>query len=540
MTVPTSPDAPNEVDTNGQTNGSTLLNEFFTRWGTLLLVAGLALLVVLAYVGVTVVVDKAGYPLDDSWIHLTYARNLARSGRWEFLPGVVSAGSTAPLWTALLSIGYLIGLPHLFWTTFLGWFCLSWTGWAAMRLWGVLWPDRSRLDWIIGVALVLSWPLVWAAGSAMETLLFIALGFESIYLYSLLILGKRKNPVGIGIVSGLLVLTRPEGIGMLSLFAAGLLIAGDTWKTRIKDVGRLLLGASIPLVPYFAFNLWASGSIWPNTFYAKQVEYASLYVQPLVLRFVRLLYLSLGGVSNGWRGISAAHLLLLPGLVVAVIGALRRDWQQRVLLRSLPIFWAVGLVLVYAWRLPVTYQHGRYLFPAIPIWIMYGLEGWLEIFGRLSERIGSQNRGYFVLSRMATLTIIVLSLVFLLLGMQVFVQDVSFVNGEMVAIGYWLEENTTSESLIAAHDIGAIGYFAERPILDLAGLISPEVIPLLTDREALLDYVLDSETDYLVTAPGWTYDRITTGDKALLKFSTNYAWTRDQGVNNMEIYLLVK
>ncbi len=540
MTVPTSPDAPNEVDTNSQTNGSTMLNEFFSRWGKLLLVAGLALLVVLAYVGVTVVVDKAGYPLDDSWIHLTYARNLARSGRWEFIPGVVSAGSTAPLWTALLSIGYLLGLPYLFWTTFLGWVCLSWTGWAAMRLWGVLWPDRSRLDWVIGVALVLSWPLVWAAGSAMETLLFIALGFELIYLYSLHILGKRKNLVGIGIVSGLLVLTRPEGIGMLALIAAGLLIAGDAWKTRIKDVGRLLLGASIPMVPYFAFNLWASGSIWPNTFYAKQVEYGSLYVQPLALRFVKLLYLSLGGVSNGWRGISAAHLLLLPGLVVAVISALRRDWQQRVLLRSLPIFWAVGLVLVYAWRLPVTYQHGRYLFPTIPIWIMYGLEGWLEIFGRLSKRIGSQNRGYFVLSRMAALTVIVLFLIFLFLGMQVFVQDVSFVNGEMVAIGHWLEENTTSESLIAAHDIGAIGYFAERPILDLAGLISPEVIPLLTDREALLDYVSDSETDYLVTAPGWTYDRITTGDEALLKFSTNYAWTREQGVNNMEIYLLVK
>jgi len=31
------------------------------------------------------------------------------------------------------------------------------------------------------------------------------------------------------------------------------------------------------------------------------------------------------------------------------------------------------------------------------------------------------------------------------------------------------------DDLIAAHDIGAIGYFAPRPILDLAGLISPDV-----------------------------------------------------------------
>jgi hypothetical protein len=540
MTVPTPPDEQSQVEPESQTNGFLPLNEFFSRWGKLLLVAGLALLVVLSYVGVTAVADKAGYPLDDSWIHLTYARNLARSGRWEFIPGIASAGSTAPLWTALLSIGYLFGLPYLFWTTFLGWLCLSWTGWAAMRLWGVLWPSRSHLDWVIGVALVLSWSLVWAAGSAMETLLFIALGFEVLYLYSLHITGKRQSLVGLGFVAGLLVLTRPEGIGMLALIAAGILIAGGAWKTRIKDMGRLLVGALIPMVPYFAFNLWASSSIWPNTFYAKQVEYASLYVQPLALRFIKLLYLSLGGVSNGWRGMSAAHLVLLPGLVIAVVNALRRDWQQKELLRTLPIFWAVGLVMVYAWRLPVTYQHGRYLFPTIPIWIMYGLEGWLEIFSRLSKRIGTRNRVYFVLSRMGALTFIVLLLVFLFLGMQVFVQDVSFVNGEMVAIGNWLQENTTSDALIAAHDIGAIGYFAERPILDLAGLISPEVIPLLSDGEALLDYVSDSESDYLVTAPGWTYDSLTASDKTILKFSTEYAWTREQGANNMEIYLLVK
>jgi hypothetical protein len=540
MTAPTSPEVRKQADDEGQTNSISPISEFFSRWGKLLLVAGLALLAVLAYVGVTAAVDNAGYPLDDSWIHLTYARNLARSGRWEFIPGIVSAGSTAPLWTVLLSAGYLFGLPYLFWTTFLGWFCLSWTGWAAMRLWGVLWPSRSSLDWVIGVVLVLSWPLVWAAGSAMETLLFIAHDQEVLYLYGLHITGKGKSLVGLGLVAGLLVLTRPEGLGLLVLVAAGILVAGDIWKTRIKEIGRLLIGAAIPMIPYFAFNLWVSGSIWPNTFYAKQVEYASLYTQPFVLRFARLLFLSLGGISDGWRGISAAHLVLLPGLIVALINAFKRDRQQKVLLRSLPIFWAVGLVLVYAWRLPVTYQHGRYLFPTIPIWIMYGLGGWLDIFGGLSKRIGSRHRIYFVLSRMAALVFVVLLLVFLILGMQVFVQDVSFVNGEMVTIGNWLNENTTADALIAAHDIGAIGYFAERPILDLAGLISPEVIPLLSDRNALLDYVSDSESDYIVTAPGWTYDSLTASDKTILKFSTEYAWTREQGVNNMEIYLLVR
>jgi len=55
-----------------------------------------------------------------------------------------------------------------------------------------------------------------------------------------------------------------------------------------------------------------------------------------------------------------------------------------------------------------------------------------------------------------------------------------------------------------------------------------------------MDYVSESQTDYLVTAPGWTYDRLVLGENSTLEFSTDYAWTREQGLNNMEVYLLSK
>ncbi len=327
-------------------NRSRSLREFFSRWGKLFLVAGLALLAVMAYIGFTVATEQSGFPLDDSWIHHTYARNLARSGRWEFVPGAVSAGSTAPLWTLLLSIGYVFGIPFLFWSSILGWACLAWTGWAAIRLWGVLWPNRKNLDWVIGVVLVLSWPLVWSAGSSMETLLFIALGLEVLYLYGLHFRGRGKSLIGLGFMGGLLVLTRPEGLGFLALLAAGVFISGRTWSVRVKKACLLLAGALIPMVPYFTFNFWASGSIWPNTFYAKQVEYASIYAQPLVIRFIRLLYLSLGGAVEGWRGVSGAHLVLLPGVIAASARAVKRDWNHRELLQTVPLLWASGLVFV--------------------------------------------------------------------------------------------------------------------------------------------------------------------------------------------------
>src|SRR5210317_1490371 len=63
---------------------------------------------------------RVGFPLDDSWIHLTYARNLALFGEWAFQPGKPSAGSTAPLWTALLSIGFFLKLAPYVWTYLLG------------------------------------------------------------------------------------------------------------------------------------------------------------------------------------------------------------------------------------------------------------------------------------------------------------------------------------------------------------------------------------------------------------------------------------
>ncbi|MFN8564456.1 MAG: hypothetical protein U0703_23200 [Anaerolineae bacterium] len=50
------------------------------------------------------------FPLDDSWIHQTYGRNLAEYGEWAFLPGVASAASTSPLYTVVLSVGYRLGI----------------------------------------------------------------------------------------------------------------------------------------------------------------------------------------------------------------------------------------------------------------------------------------------------------------------------------------------------------------------------------------------------------------------------------------------
>src|SRR6185436_14911860 len=69
-----------------------------------LLVALAALLpLVLFLVRERAIAGTSGFPLDDSWIHVHFARNLAEGAGFSYNPGRPVAGSTAPLWTLLLA-----------------------------------------------------------------------------------------------------------------------------------------------------------------------------------------------------------------------------------------------------------------------------------------------------------------------------------------------------------------------------------------------------------------------------------------------------
>ena len=93
-----------------------------------IIIAVAALIAVLFYLLVSAVIFRVGFPLDDTWIHLTYARNLADHGEWAFRLGERSSGSTSPLWTFLLSIGFVLKLAPYIWTYFLGWVLLALLG----------------------------------------------------------------------------------------------------------------------------------------------------------------------------------------------------------------------------------------------------------------------------------------------------------------------------------------------------------------------------------------------------------------------------
>ena len=275
---------------------------------------GLASLISIAvYLVASAVYFRIGFPLDDSWIHMTYARNLALYGQWAFQPGKPSAGSTSPLWTVLLSIGFLLKLAPYFWAYFLG----------ALLLWGmgllgemvvrrVSPAYQSRFPWV-GVFLILEWHLVWSAASGMETLLH-ALLITTVL--GMLMSGSRRF-MTLGLLTGLSVWVRPDGLTLLGPIAVHALAGQGSGKMRVRDVSLLVIGFASLFVPYLLFNLVLAGTPMPNTFYAKQAEYASWQASPFLTRFGQLSLQFLAGPS----------LALLPGAIGWATLALRKkDW----------------------------------------------------------------------------------------------------------------------------------------------------------------------------------------------------------------------
>lgn len=460
-----------------------------------------ALFLMLALVLVVLHVTAAGqgFPLDDSWIHQVYARNLAERGEWAFVPGEPSAASTSPLYTVLLSIGYRLHIPYMAWTHGLGAVALLLCGMIGARLAERLLPDKGYAGPVTGVVLIGAWHLIWAAVAGMETMLF------SMFTLLLLAISWReldeRSPEvrfvllrgGIfGMAAAAATLTRPEGVLLAGLIGLLMLVIRPqgTWSGVILwaiGAGGAFL---IFMAPYLLLNLQLTGGLMPNTASAKYAQMAPVVANTTYLARVWEMVFPL---------IAGAQLLLLPGMIFYIWFCLRRlnTGIGEYAFYLLPVVWAVALILLYAARLPAPFQHGRYVIPALPSLLLSGIVGMLWLANR-----GQQYLLVRVVSRALLLAAgLVLVYFAFIQGPTIYGRDVAIIEEEMVASAHWIADNISDDELLAIHDIGAVGYFATRPILDIAGLVNPEVIPILYDTEALYQFMQDHDARYLLAFP---------------------------------------
>lgn len=457
------------------------------------------------YLAASALALRLGFPLDDSWIHLTYARNLALRAEWAFLPGVPSAGSTSPLWSAILAISFLLHLAPYAWTYFLGGlFLFALAAFAEMSARRLLTSYRPRFP-IVGLFFAFEWHLVWSAGSGMETLLHASL----VTMILVLLTDPSPRPLTLGLLTALSVWVRPDGLTLLGPAALTLLLR----EKPISTLTRFFIGFGFLFGLYLLFNLMLSGNPFPNTFYAKQAEYAAWRSKPLLeqlgLNFLQIL--------------TGPSIALLPGVVIWLVRSVReRDWGTLA-----GMIWFVGYALIYAQRLP-PYQHGRYLMPAMPILFLWGLFGVARMFQKTvaSPTVNLIRTGWVAI-------VALLAVGFVGIGARSYALDVAYIESEMVETAKWADANLPPDALVAAHDIGALGYFDHHELIDLAGLVSPDVIPFLRDEARLADYLNQRGANFFIAFPS-LYPELAARSEQV--FSTHGAIAPMLGGENLSVY----
>jgi hypothetical protein len=461
-----------------------------------------------AYLLASALIYRIGFPLDDSWIHQTYARNLALYGQWAFQLGHPSAGSTAPLWTFLLALGFRLGLAPYFWTYLMGGLTLFGlavlTETTARAMFSTY---RPLLPWV-GLFFVAEWHFLWAAMSGMETLLD-ALLLTAVLAF--LLTGSRRY-LTMGLLTGLSVWVRPDGLTLLAPVILTVLLVEKSNRDKFNAILRYLIGFGSLFVPYLLFNLWLSGTPMPNTFYAKQAEYASL-----LLPWPQRIGVFLLQVFSG------PGILLLPGIIAWIVLSIRRhSWAD-----ISSMLWCGGYFYIYLARLP-AYQHGRYLMPAMPVLFLFGLLAFLEF-----SKSNLWRRYHRLVQWGWQFSLILVSLGFVVIGARAYGEDVGLIESEMVVTAKWVAQNIPPNAVIAAHDIGALGYFDRHPLVDLAGLVSPQVIPFMRNETRLAEYLDQRRVSYLIAFPG-IYPDLTRAAPVI--FTSGGRFALAAGEMNMAVY----
>lgn len=487
----------------------------YMNWKKYVLILALASISVLGYVSVAG--PAITFPLDDAWIHQAYARNLANNGEWAFISGEISTGATSILWVFILAIGYLINIDPVLWSTILGILLLSGIAVLAWKLADHYLPDIPKQAWLFVIIIVFEWHLLWAALSGMETLLF---SFLVTLLLTRLLIHESQKEFQFNywltntLILAAIILTRPDGLSLLGPSIAFIwlshLSVSEKWKTIASHIGGLF----IILLPFILFNYSVSGSIFPNTFYAKQAEYAALLQNSLSTRVLSLIKLPLVGVGT----------LLLPGFIYISFNQLRRKkW-------SLPLvsLWILAFISLYALRLPLDFQHGRYMMPIMPIYLILGAIGSFKVIRNISN-----SKWRSIIARVISISALVVLIIFWFLGRNAFLKDTQFIQSQMLDTAHWINQNIDPAATLAAHDIGALGYVTQRPIIDLAGLILPEIIPIIRDEEKIAEYLDKNDVAYLIIFPDW-YSNLTISREII--YQSQGAILEIESQNFMAIY----
>jgi len=456
-----------------------------------------------------------GYITDDTYIHLRYAHNLIERGEFSFNPGQGSYGATSPLWIFGLAVFLKLGMAP---------FAAAWLLGALSGLAMILFLDKilERMTFsplwkcaFLLVAVSDVWFLRWTY-SGMETPLATTL---LLVLLWPLVTGRDlgwnvtreklwRRYLGWGATAGLAGLVRPEFMLLAPLALPWLLwfeyfraasVGGEVGRTNARPHAPLVAaisGWTLVVGPWLIYAWLAFGRITPGTAAAKS---STIATSPLVV--LEYLFRSLQQLA-ATQGLLWLSVLVLIVLVLVrnnqKLGTIWEDldfsddtddtdenrapgegpwsvWGPTALV-GIAVTWVVVLLGGYAVK--QVWIISRYVSPLAPVLLLaIGLIAeWLLNGMRVGPR--GQKTGLNVMAVGMVLTLVVN--VWIFFG-QVVPHARKFPVGVQecyLGMGHWLSQNTPEDAVIAALDIGAVGYASERRVLDLMGLVSPEILEI--------------------------------------------------------------
>ncbi|MBP7632824.1 hypothetical protein KBA41_01540 [Candidatus Ozemobacteraceae bacterium] len=449
-----------------------------------------------------------GFPLDDAWIHMTFGRNLAQGAGFGVNPGEPSGASTSVLWSLWLAALHLLparlGLAGVIACVKASGVLLGLAALAGTRRFlraAGLSPGETFAGLLLAIA---AYPLSWAALSGMEVPLACALcAWATAYQAE----ASREANFGrsrriAAVLWTLATLARPENVVFLA--AAVVLMSRTEEQGRLSCMARLAGWVFPVLVVYICIMIYISGKPWPSTLEAKMTAGAL----PALAR------------AGDWAGIPGAALagcaksfgesmtFLLGENVVALAAFLlaplfwfvsRKERFERGIVETAWFAWAslpvqAGLVAMVA--APESYSafHGRYL--AHTVWLAVPAA---MVFACVALRGLGRPR----------LIICAVVLVGLLAAADrqidlagSYALETSNITNLQVRIARWFGERLPKGGAVAINDVGAMGYFSGRRLIDLEGLITPQAIPW--NRAGRIDAFLEGvKPEYLLIFPYW-------------------------------------
>jgi hypothetical protein len=415
---------------------------------------------------------------DDPFITYRYAQNIVNGLGFVYNPGERVLSTTTPLFTLLLAALSPLwsDLPRL--ANLIG--AMSIALGALLLYWLAIVLKEPLVGWV-GLLLYPTSPLL-VSSLGSETPLYIALCLACFCFY------WRSNYTLTAFFAALTLLTRPDGVLVPILLAADYLLIRRRpilWKPVVIFLMLVL--------PWLIFSWAYFGSPIPATLAAKQHQGLMAISQRFAAGFLTLIK---AYYSSWYYEIQAGVACL--GIIYMLLRS--RRWL-------LFLAWPISYFIAFTF-LGLTRYFWYYapLLPGFVVLVGLGLTGIDWIIRRQLEKAHHPNP--WVGSIPYLVIILLLVLPGILQMMQFKTISESRDSRFMIyrAIGNWLNANSLPNTSIGTLEVGIIGYYAKRPIIDFAGLIQPEIASKLGYQTTYADaanYAVERfQPDYLVLREG--------------------------------------